>query len=102
MPKVKKVDREALMRVKLINVGKVGRGMSLTLADAGWAWAAAHLTAVLPPAQRTLSDLLTMLGEHLARNGETLADFVGSKTEPNPPAKSKPNHERLSPVALRK
>ena len=90
MPKVKKADREALVTAKLITSGKVGRGLKLTLEDAGWAWTATHLSAALPPAQRTLSDMLARLGEHLAKSGETLADFIGSKPEeispPQPPA----------------
>jgi hypothetical protein len=65
MPKVKKADREALLREKLISGHKVGRGLRLTLADAGWAWTATNLSAALPPGQRTLSDLLARLSEHL-------------------------------------
>ena len=81
MPAVKKADREALVKAKLIGVGKAGRGLKLTLDDAGWAWAAEHLAAELPPPQRALADLLARLGEHLAKSGETLADFIGSKPE---------------------
>ena len=79
MPAVKKADREALAKAKLIGVDKVGRGLKLTLDDAGWAWAADHLALDLPPPQRALADLLARLGEHLAKSGETLADFIGSK-----------------------
>jgi hypothetical protein len=113
MPKVKKVDREALVKQKLITSVKVGRGLKLTLEDAGWAWTAMHLSAELPPAQRTLSDVLARLCEHLAKSGETLADFIGSKPEDtsplHPPARkrgrggsipSKPKPP--SPLALRK
>ena len=81
MPAVKKADREALAKAKLIAVGKVGRGVGLTLADAGWAWTAAHLDAELPPPQRALSDMLVRLGEHLRRSGGTLADVIGAKPE---------------------
>ena len=81
MPAVKKSDREALAKAKLIAVGKVGRGLGLTLADAGWAWTAAHLDAELPPAQRALSDILLRLSEHLRRSGGTLADIIGAKPE---------------------
>lgn len=91
-PEVKKADREALVREKLITAGKVGRGLKLKLEDAGWAWTASHLSAVLPPAQRTLSDILARLNEHLAKSGETLADFIGSKPEeilPQPPARKR-------------
>jgi hypothetical protein len=113
MPKVKKADRETLVKAKLINSSKVGRGLILVLADAGWAWTATHLSAALPPAQRTLSDVLARLSEHLAKNGETLADFIGSKPEGSAspqlgrkhsgggagnPTKPKPP----SPVAMRK
>lgn len=96
MPAVKKADREALEKAKLIGAVKLGRGWRLNLADAGWAWVPDHLSAELPPAQRTLSDMLARLGEHLAKNGGTLADFIGSKPEESspstkPPAKPKPS-----------
>jgi hypothetical protein len=115
VPKVKKADREALVKEKLITVGKVevGRGLKLTLEDAGWDWTATHLFAALPPAQRTLSDVLARLGEHLTRSGETLADFIGSKPDdisPPQPAGRKGDRGRAnprkpkpsSPTALRK
>ena len=96
MPAVKKSDREALATAKLIAVAKVGRGLGLTLVDAGWAWTAAHLDAELPPAQRALSDLLGRLGEHFQRSGGTMADIIGAKPEleagvasgPSAPAKA--------------
>jgi hypothetical protein len=114
MPAVKKADREALASAKLIDVGKLGRGLKLTLEDAGWAWAASHLSAELPPAQRTLSNMLARLGEHLTKSNETLADFIGSAPEdaspPKPPAPPKrdkiprtPKKPKvLSSTALRK
>jgi hypothetical protein len=112
MPKVEKADREALERQKLITVDKPGRGFRLTLADAGWAWTAKNLSATLPSAQRTLSDVLARLSEHLARSGETLADFIGSKPEeisPQPPVRKRgkggarpPKPKPPSPAALRK
>jgi hypothetical protein len=82
LPKVKKADRDALVRARLISSAKVGRGLYLKLEDAGWAWAAEHLSAELPPAQRT-----------------TLADVIGVKPEPvtppKPPAKvSKPRSDK--------
>jgi hypothetical protein len=89
MPAVTKQDREALVRAKLITAGKIGRGLHLTLEDAGWAWAAAHLSAELPPPHRTLQDFLSRLGEHLEKSGETLADFIGSGI-PAPAAPPKP------------
>ena len=87
VPAVKKADREALAKAKLIAVGRIGRGVGLTLADAGWAWAAAHLDAELPPPQRTLSDMLVRLGEHLRRSGGTLADVIGAKPGAGPAPK---------------
>jgi hypothetical protein len=86
VPAVKKDDREALLKARLISAGKVGRGLHLSLEDAGWAWAGAHLSADLPPPYRALQDLLTRLGEHLERSGETLADFIGSKSRALAPA----------------
>ena len=113
MPKVKKADREALIEKKLLTVGKIGRGLQLTLADGGWAWAEKHLSAALPPAQRTLSDLLTRLDEHLAKSGETLADFIGSKPQDVTSPQTSPRKRNASgiksaksatpsPAALRK
>lgn len=79
MPAPTKADREALLSAKLIGVVKNGRSFQLDLTDAGWAWAGGHLAAALPPAHGTLHDLLGRLGDHLARSGETLADFIGNK-----------------------
>ena len=90
MPAVKKSDREALAKAKLIAVGKAGRGLGLTLADAGWAWTAAHLDAELPPAQRALSDMLVRLSEHLRRSSGTLADVIGAKPEADAGRVAKP------------
>jgi hypothetical protein len=112
-PEVKKADREALIKAKLIS-STPKRPLRLALEDLGWAWAAENLgTAKLPPAHRTLSDFCARVSEHLAKSGETLADFIGSKQEdislPKPSApkhgkggakRSKPKHP--SPGALRK
>ncbi len=88
MPKVKKADREALVKEKLITSAPK-RPLCLTLEDLGWSWAAENLgTANLPPAQRTLGDLCARLREHLATSGETLADFIGSKPDEIPPPES--------------
>jgi hypothetical protein len=88
MPKVKKADREALVKEKLIT-STPKRPLCLTLEDLGWSWAAENLgTASLPPAQRTLGDLCARLREHLATSGETLADFIGSKPDEIPPPES--------------
>jgi hypothetical protein len=110
--KVQVGDREALVKAKMITAPKVGRGFKLKLEDAGWAWTATHLTAALPPAQQTLSDFLARLSEHLARSGETLANFIGSKPEeilPPQPARTRRKRDgssakpkRPSAAALRK
>lgn len=90
MPKVKKSDREALVEQKLIS-STDKRPLLLTLEDRGWAWAAKSLcSAQLPPAHRTLHDLCARLSEHLAKTGETLADFIGSKPEDVSPPKPPP------------
>ena len=81
MPAPNAKDREALVAAKLVSVEKHGRIFCLALTDAGWGWAGDHLSAELPSAHGTLQDLLARLGDHLARSGETLADFVGSKPE---------------------
>jgi hypothetical protein len=103
MPAVKKADREALASHRLITAGKVGNGYTLTLADAGWAWTAANLSAALPPAQRTLSSLLARLGEYLEKSGETLADFIGSAPEEilAPPPAQKRDKSRAKPTKAR-
>jgi hypothetical protein len=113
MPKVKKADRDALVKEKLIT-STAKRPLRLTLEDLGWAWTAENLgTAKLPPAHRTLRDLCARLSEHLAVSGETLADFIGSKPEDisprQPPARNRGRGEAKpskykppSPAALRK
>jgi hypothetical protein len=127
MPKVKKADREALINAKLISATPK-RPLQLTLEDLGWAWTAENIgTANLPPAHRTLRDLCARLSEHLAKSGETLADFIGSRSEstsppqpalpkrgkggsrqskPNPPSLAAPKRSKRgkppSPAALRK
>jgi hypothetical protein len=115
MPKVKKADREALVKEKLIT-STPKRPLRLTLEDLGWAWAAQNLgTAKLPPAHRTLRDLCARLSEQLAKSGETLADFIGSKPEDISPRQqparkrgrggakpSSPKPKPPSPAALRK
>jgi hypothetical protein len=110
--KVQVPDREALVKEKMITAPKVGRGFKLKLEDAGWAWTATHLTAALPPTHQTLSDFLARLSEHLARSGETLANFIGSKPEeilPPQPARTRRKRDgssakskRPSAAALRK
>jgi len=104
-PKVEKADREALVMANLITAKKVGRGLKLKLEDAGWAWAAANLSAVLPKAQRTLSDVMARLSEHLAKSGETLADFIGSPPEemapPTAPKRKRPPAPKRSKVEVK-
>jgi hypothetical protein len=128
MPKVKKADREALIKAKLIS-STPKRPLLLTLEDLGWAWTAENLgTAEFPPAHRTLCDFCARLSEHLAKSGETLADFIGSrpdnisppqpaslkggksgsKSKPKPPSPAAPKRGKgtklksPSPAALRK
>ncbi len=95
MPAPSKADREALVGAKLIGMVKEGRTYYLALSDAGWGWASGHLAAELPTAHGTLHDLLARLGDHLARSGETLADFIGTKPEtPEMAAKRKAAEEK--------
>lgn len=101
MPAVKKADRDDLVTAKLIGAPKVGRSYTLTLTDAGWAWAASHLVVELPPPQRALADLLARLGEHLERSGATLADVIGSGREPDEPP-PKPAKSRKAPATAAK
>jgi hypothetical protein len=112
IPAVKKADREALIKAKLI-ASTPKRPLRLTLEDLGWAWAAENLgTATLPPAHRTLSDFCVRLSEHLAKSGETLADFIDSNPEdislpqPSAPKRGRGRAKRSkpkppSPTALR-
>jgi hypothetical protein len=119
MPAVKKADREALIKSKLATAEKRGRGLYLTLTDAGWAWTGTHLSAELPPAHRALSDLMNRLHDYLLRSGQTLADLIGSKpamtgdtplsTKPPPKprgpkatARKVSRPKTLTPAALRK
>ena len=97
LPAVKKADRDALVKARLITSEKVGRGLYLKLEDAGWAWAAAHLSVELVPAQRTLQGMLARLGDYLERSGTTLADVIGAK--PEPVSKPKPSAKRAKTAA---
>jgi hypothetical protein len=87
-PAVKKVDREILVRTKLLHVTKQGNSFFLRLEDDGWAWAVAHLRANLPPAYNVLQGFLIRLDEHLRKADITLADFIGPAPEP-PEAQSR-------------
>jgi hypothetical protein len=103
MPAVTKADREALEKAKLISVEKKGRGLYLSLSDAGWNWAAGNLSAELPPAHLTLHDMLARLGEYLEKNNETLAAFIGGKPkekdEPKPIAAKRKSNRTSSKTA---
>lgn len=81
VPAVKKADREALERAKLVEAAKVSRRLHLRLSDSGWAWAGANLATDLPPAHRTLQHFLARLAEHLSQTGDPLADFIGRAPE---------------------
>lgn len=97
-PPVDKKDRDALVKTRLISAATAGRSIAITLDDTGWAWAAANLGAALPKNQQTLHVTLLRLGEHLARSGETLADFIGPK--PEQPAKpAAPKRKKAAPKA---
>jgi hypothetical protein len=98
MPTVKKADRDALVKARLIRAGKVGRGVYLWVEDAGWAWAGAHLGVALPPSQLALQQMLARLGEHLERTGTPLAEFIGSK----PIEAAAPVTEKAKPARARK
>ena len=94
MPAVKKADREALEREKLVTVTKRSQAFWLRLEDAGWAWAGLHLRDPLPEAHGALFGIMTRLHEHLAQTGGSLADFIGAAPEapediPAEPAKTK-------------
>ena len=122
MPAVKKADREALERGKLVTATKRSRALWLKLEDAGWSWAAQHLRDPLPEAQRALHGIMTRLHDHLAGSGETLADFIGAAPEeiaeapapakqprPKPPARPRAatstkatKRKEPSPTAMRK
>ncbi|MCX8254295.1 hypothetical protein RHAL1_03258 [Beijerinckiaceae bacterium RH AL1] len=103
MPAVTKADREALENAKLISVEKKGRGLYLSLSDAGWNWAAGNLSAELPPAHLTLHEMLARLGEFLEKNDETLAAFIGAKPkekdEPKPIAAKRKSTRTSSKTA---
>jgi hypothetical protein len=98
MPAVKKADRDALVKARLIRTGKVGRGVYLWVEDAGWAWAGTHLGVALPPSQLALQQMLARLGEHLERTGAPLAEFIGSK----PAEVAAPVAEKAKPARTRK
>ena len=94
IPRVTKLDREALVSAKLCTVTKLGRALHLALNDAGWAWAANHLNADLPPAQQTLADLLATFDGYLRRSGATIADIIGSAEVENPQSQKQPGQAK--------
>lgn len=102
VPKVLKADRDQLVKAKLVDVEKVGRGLRLKLSDDGWAWAGDNLSADLPPAQSAMQHFLARLAKHLESTGATLADFIGRAPDgpgiplasPSPPPKATPRRKR--------
>lgn len=76
-------DREALMTAGLVETVKREHNVLwLSLTDAGWDWAGANLTKALPNSFVVLHHLMARVGEHLAKTGETLRDFVGDPPKP--------------------
>ncbi len=64
MPAVKPSDREALTKARFIrNEPGPRNSITLVLVDDGWAWVENNLSAPLPPAYQTLSDLLARFGD---------------------------------------
>ncbi|WP_299571513.1 MarR family transcriptional regulator [uncultured Williamsia sp.] len=68
-PELKKPDREKLVGAGLVEVGRDGRAMTVSLTDAGWAWCAEELGHEPPdratPQLKALYTVLAGLGRHL-------------------------------------
>ena len=76
-------DREALEGDGLVETLKREHNVLwLNLTDAGWDWAGGNLDKALPAAFVVLHHTMVRIGEHLARTGETLRDFIGDPPKP--------------------
>ena len=85
VPKVEKVDREALVAGGYITSAKGKRGaIGLEVTDKGWHWAGEHLGDPLPKNYRVLQDWLTLLHRQLKGGGHTLADFMTAAPDREP------------------
>jgi hypothetical protein len=81
LPRVQKKDRETLVSNGFITEEKIGRAISLKVEDKGWRWANEHLGDALPPNYQVLRNWLLKVHQNLEKNGQTLADFIGSPPE---------------------
>jgi hypothetical protein len=84
VPQIKKADREALVTGGFITSEKEGQAFRLRIEDKGWRWANEHLRDELPAGFQVLQDWLTRLHQHLERNDQALADFIGPAPERAP------------------
>jgi hypothetical protein len=78
VPRIEKKDRETLVSNGFIIGEKRGRALSLKVEDKGWRWASEHLGDELPPNFQVLRNWLAKIHQHLERNGQTLAELIGS------------------------
>jgi hypothetical protein len=81
VPRIAKKDRETLVSNGFITDEKRGRALILKVEDKGWHWAGEHLGDELPPNFLVLRNWLAKVHQHLERNGQTLAEFIGSPPE---------------------
>jgi hypothetical protein len=81
LPRIQKKDRETLVSNGFITTEKLGRAISLKVEDKGWRWANEHISDTLPPNYQVLRNWLAKVHQNLEKNGQTLADFIGSPPE---------------------
>lgn len=87
-PELKKPDREKLVQAGLIEVGHVGRAMTLSLSDAGWAWCADELGQTPPeratPQLKALYTVLAGVGRHLTSTDRRIYEVFTAQTPATP------------------
>jgi hypothetical protein len=101
VPRIEKKDREALVSSGLIKSEKLGQAFRLTVdEDKGWRWASEHLRDDLPRNFQVLQDWLARVHHALETSGQTLADFIGSAPDLDPPVarKSRSRPSRKKPT----
>jgi hypothetical protein len=93
-PALTKSDRDTLVDAGLIEVGRVGRAMTLTLTDAGWAWCAEELGEAPPdratPQLKALYTVLAGIGRHLGATDRRIYEVFTAEDPGTTPTQSSP------------
>jgi hypothetical protein len=103
-PTLKKADRDALVRARLVRESKQGQTIHVELADGGWAWARTNTAAKLPANTNSgtvvLAGLLARLGAYMAASDVSLAEIIRPEVRPaTPPPIDLPGRIRAAYLA---